>query len=226
MHVPNCIVMGSDAHQSPSHGTHYITKYDRAVQRGAGCPQSHNMNNKNVRLYDFETRQTSEIPAAELAPGMVRANVEGVGEVFIRADKKQFSQANNELPEGFESVAGAVLDILSPRLHWVKSREDWTRGFRGDAHPVAELLLWMWVAAVYHEMTHGGTDPAPVAHDIFNVLVSSMNNGPHALQTVELSRISPSRAKAIVARHQQANSDRDFEEFWSDRIDLETLIRL
>ena len=184
------------------------------------------MSTKTVNVYDFATQRVSQIPAAELAPGMIKANVEGVGEVFIRADGVSESNPNRILPEGFEPIASVVLEIIGPRMASIKSSEDWLGPFRKDAHPVRELISWMWVAAVYHEMTHGGTDPEPVTRDVFTVLVSSMTNGAQALEVIQLGRISTSRAKAIIARHQRANSEHEFVEFWSDRIDFETLARL
>ena len=184
------------------------------------------MSTKTVAIYDSETKQITQIPAAELAPGMVKVRIDGVGEVFVREETINPSEKRNELPDGFAPIALAVLKIVGTWMSWVKSEDDWVNGFRADAHPVRELVRWMHTASVYHEMTHGGTDPEPVAHDVFNVLVSSMNDGAQALDTIQLSRISPSRAKAVVARHQQAEVSEDFVEFWADRVDLDTLLRL
>jgi hypothetical protein len=40
---------------------------------------------KTVRVYDLVTKRVNPIPAAELAPGMVEAQVEGVGRVWINS---------------------------------------------------------------------------------------------------------------------------------------------
>ncbi len=53
-----------------------------------------------------------------------------------------------------------------------------------------------------------------------------MNNGAQALEVIRLTRISMSRATAIIARHQQANSEHEFVEFWLERIDFESFARL
>jgi hypothetical protein len=40
---------------------------------------------KTVRVYDVVTRKINTIPAAEIVPGMVEAQVDGVGRVWINS---------------------------------------------------------------------------------------------------------------------------------------------
>jgi hypothetical protein len=185
--------------------------------------------NSTVRIYDVNTKTCSEIPAAELAPGMIKATIQGredLGEVYIKAETLKPSGANNRLPDGFEAIALAVLEVLKPRLHWIRTKEDWLDGFRADAHPVRELLLWMWLAAVYHEMTHKGSDSDVIARDVFSVLAASMNDKENPLETVTLNRISRVRAEEIVRRHKCGDHHQRLAEFWAPRIDSHTLTRL
>ena len=49
-----------------------------------------------VKVYDFNTEKVSEIPAAELAPGMVEAEVVGVGRVWISNTQARPSEKRRE----------------------------------------------------------------------------------------------------------------------------------
>jgi hypothetical protein len=42
---------------------------------------------RNVKAYDLSTKKTSTIPEDELAPGMILAQVEGVGLVWVNASQ-------------------------------------------------------------------------------------------------------------------------------------------
>src|SRR3954469_16250683 len=94
-----------------------------------------------VRVYDFETQKLSEIPAAELAPGMVEAEVQGVGRVWIsssqgRPSDKQREKLPPELLERVQKIK-ATLDEVYP-----KTIEFWEDGFCRDAHPDQEIAIW------------------------------------------------------------------------------------
>ena len=52
-----------------------------------------------VRIYDFDTKTTTEIPADELAPGYVLAITEGKeGEFYVDASKTKSSPAYRHPP--------------------------------------------------------------------------------------------------------------------------------
>lgn len=181
-----------------------------------------------VRIFDFETEKVSEIPAAELAPGMVRAKLPDIGEVFVSAEqlRRVVQTERKPLPEGFASVARAVWQLLEKRLSsWAGSQTEWIAEFEKEGHPARELLLWMRLGMVYAAMTHDQTDSEEVCHEVYRVLVSAMNNREHALETVELRRLSRARARKIVERFGALTAE-EMLQFWGDRVDLDLLERL
>lgn len=181
----------------------------------------------HVKCYDVHTRTYSEIPAAELAPGMIRTRDDKTGvEAYISADQLELSNAApKDLTAEFETVALAVLDILRPHITWA-DEERWMYLFRTERNPRRELAMWMWVAAVYVEMTHAGKDAAAVKQDVFAVLAQSMNDHEHVLETVQLRRISRARAREIIARHNSPTALDELLDFWSGRVGDDVLVRL
>jgi hypothetical protein len=171
-----------------------------------------------VKIYDAKTKVVTTIPASELAPGMIRVNIEGVGEVFIEAGAMTYAE-EKKLPDGFAEMATAVYEIIGPELNGRLDLKGWIEGFQTDAHPVTELTTWMTATVVYYEMTHKGEDTADVRRDVFNVCVSAMTNGRQALEVVELLRLSKARAQAVLDRY-AALTETEWDAFWEDRINL------
>ena len=181
-----------------------------------------------VRIFDLETEELSEIPASELAPGMVRASLPDVGEVFVSAEqlRRVARTKSKPLPDGFASAAGAVWQLLEKRLSlWASSQTSWIAGFEKETHPTRELLIWMRLGVVYWEMSHGEADSEDVCHEVYRVLVSAMNNREHALETVELARLSRARAHSVVEKFGAITAE-EILQFWCNRVDLVLLERL
>src|SRR5687768_10453326 len=101
------------------------------------------MSDKTVRVFDFETKQLTTIPAAELAPGMVQARVQGIGTVYISAGQAVKLQGfrHPPMPEMRENFAKikASLDEVFPM-----SLEQWENGFRRDTNPEREIAFWLF----------------------------------------------------------------------------------
>ena len=90
-----------------------------------------------VRVYDFETKKVTNIPAPELAPGMLRVQLtDREGEFWVDATqlKKSPHQHFEFGPEFLE-----VYKFLSETLAEVypQTVEEWADGFRRDANPKA-----------------------------------------------------------------------------------------
>jgi hypothetical protein len=105
-----------------------------------------------VPVYDFDTRQVHLIPAAELAPGMVRARLNGVeDEVWVDASRLQ--QNVHQQPPFPEEVRDlfrqlkAALDEVYPM-----SLEQWEDGFRRDSNPEPEIAYWLHLAQTYSRL--------------------------------------------------------------------------
>lgn len=65
-----------------------------------------------VRLYDFETKILTDIPASELAPGYINSQVRGIeGTVFVKASQAKLGLAER-IREGRMDHPGSVQQKL------------------------------------------------------------------------------------------------------------------
>jgi hypothetical protein len=161
---------------------------------------------KTVEIFSYATHTKRTIPASELGPNMIRTTIEGVGTVFVETTEvPRRSPTTRALPDGFDRLAGATLAVI-------KLCVDWT-----DESGWVELLGWMKLACVFHELTHGETDAPAIQRDVFKVCLQAWNNGELALETVELSRISRARARVCMQR-MLALPKEVFADFWARRL--------
>jgi hypothetical protein len=153
-----------------------------------------------VRVYDFQTQKLSEVPAAELAPGMVEADVQGVGRVWISSSQVRPSvkQCENLAPELLERVQKlkASLDEVYPQ-----TIEFWEDGFCRDAHPDKEIAIWEHMAFVYESAKDlGKTQEA--RRELFRlILACSSSNERDVLQVLSIQNISRTTAKEVIHRY-------------------------
>jgi hypothetical protein len=157
------------------------------------------MSIETVRVYDFDTKQITTIPRTELAPGMVRANVQGIeGEVFIDATKVKESQRQRE-PSDLDEVR-PLLDQIYEIIREVYpvTPEEWLDGFLRDANPENEVRIWWIMAQAFKEYTVDITIPDR-RQDVFNLILSAFTNGPDAaLATVPLRELPRQKAQEII----------------------------
>lgn len=108
---------------------------------------------KTVKIYDLAHNKISTIPAAELAPNMVEADVVGVGRVWISADeislagKVKHPPFNEEKRQKLRQMK-AALDEVYP-----KTIEELEETFRKDSDPDQEIAIWLHIASVYQQST-------------------------------------------------------------------------
>ena len=157
---------------------------------------------KKVKVYDFETEQVSEIPESELAPGMVIAEVEGVGRVWIEAAKLKRTATFRHPP--FSDEARAFLSAnIRDKLNEVfpMTLEQWEEGFRRDANPEREIALWFHVARVYEHCLKEFYLDAHQRKELFNVLASCMSSPRGSVFTVTqpLEQITKEQADRAIA---------------------------
>ena len=154
--------------------------------------------NNPVRVYDFKTKKITEIPAAELAPCMVLACIEGVGEVYIEAaqSKRAASHKHPPLAE-YREIFGMIkanVDEVFP-----KTLEEWEDGFRKDDNPYKEIQLWCYIANAYTACKQRFDLNPDQRRECFTITLSFFTNGRHnALETVSLDRISRPLAESLV----------------------------
>lgn len=155
---------------------------------------------KMVEIYDFKTKKKSTIPAAELAPGMIQAQVAGVGLVWIAA-----SQAKLEgefLHPPFDDEWRELLSMIKERLDAVHpmTLKQWEEGFRKDENPEQEIGIWSRIATAYQVL--GSTAPAEQRREIFNLILACVNNPrEHVLEVVKLEHLSRKEAQQLMDKY-------------------------
>ena len=131
---------------------------------------------KLVRYLDPETRRVVRIPAAELAPGSVLANIRGVGDgIWIAADALKPGPLRHP---PFDEAARVPLREIQIALERVcpTTIEEWEDGFRRDTHPGREIALWLHVARTLQRTMDAGVaaDVPQREEAIYRVLVACM----------------------------------------------------
>lgn len=142
------------------------------------------------------------IPASELAPGFVRAAVEGIdGEVYVNAAEAAETCTGSfrqppfppEYRHIFENLAEVFRDV------YPNTPEGWEDGFRHDLHPEGEIRKWCKMAAAFQTITAGKKLSMARKGDYFDIILSVFTNGPAlALEMVELAATSQAEARRIV----------------------------
>jgi hypothetical protein len=156
-----------------------------------------------VRVFDFGTEQIITMPAAELAPGMVKARLEGIeGEVWI--DSSHLKKNVFQHPPFDEEVRNHLREIKSALDEvYPMSLEQWEDGFRRDRTPEREIAYWLHLAQTYSRLTAsnaglGGTLERRQA--IFKVLVGC-GVGPReqVLAVADRGSLTREEAERVVA---------------------------
>src|SRR5690348_902347 len=109
-----------------------------------------------VRYFDAETRQVVSIPAAELAPGMIRARIEGIDEpVWVDPAQLQAGPVcHASLSPGQVAAVRAIQQALAEV--YPRSLGEWEEGFKRDRHPDRELAVWLRIAGVFRRFAAEG----------------------------------------------------------------------
>ena len=153
-----------------------------------------------VDTYDFQSKKVTRIPAAELAPGMVRVRLETGQIVWAKV---------SELKQGAFQHPPFVVELRDAILKLQKSLEEvyphdyqfWEDGFRRDTHPEGEIALWLHIANVFESFCSSRTTSVEERKDAFRVLVACSNGTAEtALQTVQLKAIEQGEAKSLVQK--------------------------
>jgi hypothetical protein len=147
------------------------------------------MNNKKVRVRDRETGRVFEMPAAELVPGMIRAQmVDESGKLYepVWEHMEDFKEGPYRRPpfgEQYLPIFQALKTVLDDALP--SSLEEWEDGFRRDANPHREMFYWLIIAGQYLHFTQERKLSLEQKRDILDVIIACANNGTDfALQTV------------------------------------------
>jgi hypothetical protein len=154
---------------------------------------------KRVRIYDFKTRQTREIPACEIAPGYVKVKFaeDGREAYVLAADLKaqpcyQHPPFKGALKQLMKDFARVFKDVFP------KTAAQWEDGFRRDLNYMVEVEFWASVAGAFRHFTNGKAFSREERRDVFNIVFSCLTNGiDEGLACVELNALSLDRAIEI-----------------------------
>ena len=147
----------------------------------AGCNQSDPMED-TITVYDPDTKVYTEIPESELAPGMVRANVEGRdGDVWI--DPSQLKQSEYRHPpfEGERREQIVAIQNSFPGVY-EKTYEFWEDGFRRDMNPEREIAVWLHIADVYGR--YSADNPQVYRDELFSLVLACSNADAQRIDSV------------------------------------------
>ncbi len=153
-----------------------------------------------VRIYDFKTEEVREIPAAELAPGYIQANVAGVGTVWINSAHATQGEYRHG-PFGNEMRAFIDKRIRVPLLEaFPKTLEEWEEGFRRDLNVEQELAVWVFLADKLTEFTKAEQLNTMQQTEALNIMLHCTTGAPeNALEVVTLVHLSRKQAERAVA---------------------------
>jgi hypothetical protein len=181
-----------------------------------------------VRVHDFESKATQEIPASELAPGYVLAVVPGVeGLVYVKADDKlrQPVRRHKDLSEECKRV----IRYYAEKTEQVDIRtiDQHLAGFCAERDPVRELLIHFKIAYVYaHFAKHKIVSPED-RRSLFAVTVRcSMAEQHTVMETLDFETLPLPRARIqqIVDYYYTCNWMGEFERLFD--VDKMTAIDL
>jgi hypothetical protein len=151
-----------------------------------------------VPYFDVETGRVVQIPASELRPGVIRAQVQGIdGLVWLLPD--QLSQGEIQHPPFDEDVRVYIRKIHEAfEEHRSLSFDEWEEGFRRDTNPAQEIAMWSHAADVYTAFAEGESS-AERRRDVYRCIVACLSAPPNMIwNVVELSELSRTEAEQVV----------------------------
>jgi hypothetical protein len=155
---------------------------------------------ETIRFYDVDTGKVVTIPASELAPGAVRAQVHGIdGIVWLLPQKLEPGGVKHSpFDEGVRDYIRKIQAAFAEQRPL--SFEEWEDGFRCDANPGPEIALWLHAADVYSGFADGEPSAAR-RQEVFRCIVTCMNASPDTIWRVfKAEALSRHEAEAVIAR--------------------------
>ena len=157
-----------------------------------------------VRYLDPETQRVIRIPAAELAPGSVRASRHGSGEdVWVAAHELQPGPLLQ--PPFAEDVRELIREIQRAleRVH-PQTLEQWEDGFRRDLQPEREIAIFLHVGQILRQAMEDGVaaDVPQREKEIYRVLAACMVGTPeHVRHILGPTPLSPAEVQQLADRY-------------------------
>ena len=155
---------------------------------------------KTVRIYDPATGKIGTIPSEELAPGMVEADVEGVGRVWINSTEVKPSDQLKQPP--FEPWLKDFIEkeIQKPLAEvWPKTLAQWEDIFRHEAELEQEVGLWCRIAERFTEFSKSEQLNLPQKHECFAIMLHCSTVSPEQiLEVVPLKALTREQAERAI----------------------------
>lgn len=154
-----------------------------------------------VKMYDLDTRETTLIPAAELAAGMVRIQLGNTGEiVWVDAARLEAAESDHRHPPLSGELREKVLYIAqSLAVVFPKTYEEWEDGFRRDLHVDQEVDIWVRLCRCLKDFTEQRGSSPDEQQEAFEVLAVCMNTTPSTVfETMSPRRLDRATAKQLV----------------------------
>ena len=152
-----------------------------------------------VKVY-YGPGDVAIIPKCELAPGMVKVEVEGMdGEYWVRSEFLKPNIVPKHAP--FEGELRNKIMEIRQCLNEVYplTCQEWEDGFRCDRNPKSEIELWHVAALKFRSITETRYYSLPQKEDIFVILVSILSGGRDAKTILgSLSTLSNEEAQEIL----------------------------
>ncbi len=153
-----------------------------------------------VQIYDAPTGTLTTIPARELAPGIVRIQMDGVkGDCWMNPD--QLTASPYQHPP-FDEDTHDLLRRLKEALDEVypMSLEAWEDGFRRDRNAENEIAIWLHIAEMYKRLTEDRSLTRAEKGDVFRLLLACANNPrDQVLATAGVQTLSRPEVEAVMA---------------------------
>jgi hypothetical protein len=152
-----------------------------------------------VKVLDTESQTIISIPASELAPFMVEAQVDGVeGTVWV--DARELHPSDYKHPPFSEDIRDLLWEIkASIDEFYCLPLEEWEDGFRRDTNPEQEIGIWLHLARLYRRLTTTRDLSLEQRQDYFRLLVTCMNSpAEHVLKVFSPSAISIVEAQNVI----------------------------
>jgi hypothetical protein len=159
-----------------------------------------------VRFLDVDTGKVVTIPASELAPGAVRARVEGIDEIvwLIPDGLKQQDAQHPTFTEDIRELLQRIHAAFSE--HRPLTLVEWEDGFRRDNNPAQEIAIWLRAADVYVEFVGQESWSEAERQDAYRVVLACTIATPDTIwRVLSISALDRKQAQWIVDRYYGAN---------------------
>ena len=158
---------------------------------------------KFVDVYQWSNKTIYQIPADELAPGMIEVHFAHLGRTCWTEASKVCTQARLgafRWPP-FGPALRKKIGLIKKRLCKVYplTFKEWEDGFRRDRFPEMEITLWLRLSEEYATRVSLHRLNSAQSKELFHVLLQCLNGtGDHVMQTVQLKKFPRELAQQAV----------------------------